>query len=102
MAKIGKNDVLAVLAGELDAARAQLERLGTVLVANPDVAAAHIHELQALDHVGQRCASVAEILRSPDIRAASHHATLESISDGLGRTPANRNVPSSGDVTWFS
>ena len=102
MAKIGKDDALAVLASELDAACAQLERLGALLVANPDTAMTHLHELQLLDHVGQRCASVAAILRSSDIRAASRGATLESITDRIGRSPAERSVAASGDVTWFS
>lgn len=102
MAKIGKDEVLAMLASELDAARAQLESLGAALIANPETAAAHLQELQALDHAGQRCASVAAILRSADIRAASHGSTLESIVDRLGSPPRDRGGPASGDVTLFS
>lgn len=78
---IDQNVLLAMLAGELDDARADLERLGTALCSNALLAAAHLEELQALDHVVQRCASVAQILRSRDMRAASQAATLESISD---------------------
>jgi hypothetical protein len=79
MAKLNQDDLLALLADELDAARAQLETLGVVLIGDPLVAVRHITELQALDHAGQRCASIAQILRSGDLHAASRNAWLESI-----------------------
>ncbi|MES2498863.1 MAG: hypothetical protein V4618_22330 [Pseudomonadota bacterium] len=87
MAPIERSDLLAMLAEELDAARAQLEALGLVLIDDSDVAARHVTELQALDHVGQRCASVAAILRSDDLHAASLGACLESITARLDRRP---------------
>ena len=83
MASISRSDLLAILAEELDAARAQLDALGAVLIEDVAVAARHVTELQALDHVSQRCASVAAILRAEDLHAASRDATLESISDRL-------------------
>lgn len=79
MAQLNQNDLLAVLADELDAAHAQLEALGVVLIGDPLVAVRHITELQALDHAGQRCASVAQILRSGDLPAATRTSWLESI-----------------------
>ena len=79
MTTIGQDDLLAMLADELDAARAQLEALGVELIGDSQVAAQHISRLQAIDHIGQRCASIAQILRSDDIQAASVSATLESI-----------------------
>jgi len=83
MTSISQDDLFAMLADELDAARAQLETLGVALIADASVAMRHIGQLQALDHVGQRCASVAAILRSNDRHAASHAATLESITTRL-------------------
>lgn len=79
MAKLSQNDLLALLAEELEAAHAQLEALGVVLIGDPLVAVRHISELQALDHAGQRCASIAEILRSRNLHAAAEAARLESI-----------------------
>jgi hypothetical protein len=79
MAKLSQTDLLALLAEELEAAHAQLEALGVVLIGDPLVAVRHITELQALDHAGQRCASIAEILRSRNLHAAAEAARLESI-----------------------
>lgn len=75
--------LLAMLADELDAACAQLETLGVVLIGDVGIASRHVTQLQALDHVGQRCASVAAILRAEDLHAASLAACLESITDRL-------------------
>lgn len=83
MTSISHDDLLAMLADELDAARAQLETLGVELIGDAAVAMHHIGQLQALDHIGQRCASVAAILRSEDRHAASRAATLESITARL-------------------
>jgi len=83
MTSISQEDLLAMLAEELDAAHAQLEELGVRLCGDPVVARDHVGPLQALDYVGQRCASVAAILRSDDMQAASHAATLESITGRL-------------------
>ncbi len=106
MTEIEQADLLAALAGELDAAKAQLEQLGVALIMNPQTAAAHTKELQALDHVGQRCATIADILRSADLKAASHGASLESIANRVQQPPAGF-VPtdpaaSSGDVEWYN
>lgn len=79
MPKIDQADILALLADELDAARAQLETLGVALAGDSSLAIRHIARLQALDHAGQRCATVAAILRSRDLHAASREAQLESI-----------------------
>lgn len=79
MTSISQEDLLAMLADELDTARAQLEALGVALIGDTKVAARHMTELQSLDHVGQRCASIASILRAEDLHAASHAAKLESI-----------------------
>jgi len=79
MNQLSQDDLLALLADELDAARAQLEALSVELVGDPLVALRYISELQALDHAGQRCASIAEILRSHDRFAACLGARLESI-----------------------
>jgi len=79
MIAISQEDLLAMLADELDAARAQLDMLGIALISDSMVVARHMTQLQALDHVGQRCASVAAILRAEDLQAASHGAKLESI-----------------------
>lgn len=79
MTQLSQADLLAMLADELDAARAQIEMLGVVLAGDVAVAMRHITQLQAIDHIGQRCASVAAILRADDLLAASHGASLESI-----------------------
>lgn len=84
MANSDESRILGLLADELDAARATLERLGIALCGNPAVAGQHIHELQALDDIGQRQAAIAAILRAPDIGAAATGATLESICRRLG------------------
>lgn len=76
-----KNLLLAMLAGELDDARADLEKLGSVLCSNPALVSAHLEELQGLDLIGQRCASIAAILRSQDMYSATRDATLESLSE---------------------
>lgn len=83
MTSISQEDLLSMLADELDAARIQLEELGMKLCGNPAVAKSHMTELQALDYVCQRQASVAAIIRSDDMHAASHAATLESITGRL-------------------
>lgn len=75
--------LLAMLACELDEARTDLETLGVALCQDATITTAHVAKLQALDHIGQRCASVADILRSPDIYAASAAAPLESIANRL-------------------
>lgn len=80
MTAISQDMLLAMLAEELDAARVQLETLGIALISDAEVAGRHITHLQALDHVSQRCASVAAILRADDRHAASHAASLESIT----------------------
>ena len=94
MTAITQQNLLAMLADELDAARAQLETLGMALIGDGTVAARHMTQLQSLDHVSQRCASVAGILRADDLHAASHAANLESIPArlqlliaGLGQRP---------------
>jgi hypothetical protein len=79
MAQPRPGDLLALLADELDAARRQLEALGMALISDQGTAARHITELQAIDHVGQRCASIATILRADDIHAATRAAPLETI-----------------------
>lgn len=76
---INQDDLLVMLADELDAARAQLEALGAALIGDSAVAMRHIGQLQAIDHIGQRCASIATILRSDDLHAASVSATLDTI-----------------------
>ena len=77
--KLSQNDLLTLLAEELEEARTQLEALGIVLIGDPLVAVRHITELQALDHAGQRCAQIAGILRSGDLHAAATSAGLDSI-----------------------
>jgi hypothetical protein len=79
MTRISQDELLGMLADELDAARAQLEALGVALIGDSNVAMHHIGRLQAIDHIGQRCASIAAILRSDDLHAASVNATLESV-----------------------
>ncbi|KKC27574.1 hypothetical protein [Sphingomonas sp. SRS2] len=91
MTSISQDDILAMLADELDAARAQLEVLGIALAGDETVAARHMTGLQALDHVGQRCASVAAILRADDLHAASHAASLESIPARLATLGSRRH-----------
>ncbi|WP_380877752.1 hypothetical protein ACFB49_14110 [Sphingomonas sp. DBB INV C78] len=76
--------ILGLLADELDAARATLERLGMALCSNPAVAAQHMAELQSLDDIGQRQAAIATILRAQDISEAAGKITLESICRRLG------------------
>ena len=90
MTAITQEHLLAMLADELDAARMQLEALGMALIGDSVVAARHMTELQTLDHVSQRCASVAEILRADDLHAASHAARLESIPARLESLIAGR------------
>lgn len=80
MAQSRPDDLLALLADELDAARGQLEALGMALISDDMVASRHITQLQAIDHVSQRCASIATILRADDLQAASRAAPLESIT----------------------
>jgi hypothetical protein len=89
VASISRPDLLGMLADELDAARAQLEALGLALIDDPAVATRHVTELQALDHVGQRCASVAAILRAEDLYAATQDAVLESITTRLAGLRSN-------------
>ncbi|WP_340316622.1 hypothetical protein [Rhizorhabdus argentea] len=83
MSSISHDALLAMLAEELETAREQLEVLGVALISDSDVTARHISHLQALDHVGQRCASVAAILRAEDRHAASRAAPLDSIAARL-------------------
>jgi hypothetical protein len=85
MSPLSQDELLAMLADELDAARGQIEALGVALVSDRLVAVRYITELQALDHVGQRCASIAAILRADDRIAAGHQAQLESIPARLKR-----------------
>jgi len=107
MTRISQNDLLTLLASELDTARGQLEELGMALTMDTRTAMQHIRELQALDHVSQRCASVAGILRSADIHAATYAATLESITERLHRSLGGlpqlppQTEASSGDVDWY-
>lgn len=107
MTRISQNDLLTLLASELETARGQLEELGLALTMDSGTASRHIRELQALDHVSQRCASIAGILRSDDIHAATYAATLESITErlhrslgGLPQLPVQASA-SSGDVDWY-
>lgn len=83
MTSISHDALLTMLAEELETAREQLEALGVALISDSEVTARHITHLQALDHVGQRCASVAAILRAEDRHAASHAAPLDSIAARL-------------------
>lgn len=103
---ISHSQLLGMLACELDVAKQQLEQLGLALTINPTTASAHIRELQALDHVSQRCASVAEILRADDISAATSAASLESIAlrlhrSGSGLEPTPALESSDGDIEWY-
>jgi len=82
-AMVERHALLALLAAELDAAFDQLDQLGAALCASVHLRKAYLHHLQALDHVGQRCASVATILRSSDLHAAIRSAPLESIARRL-------------------
>ncbi len=75
--------ILKILADELDLAQQQIEALGVALCADSAVVEAHLPHLQLLDQAGQRCASIADILRSPDIRSATRNAPLESIARRL-------------------
>lgn len=113
--KISTDQLLAMLASELDAAKVQLEQLGLALTLNPATAAAHVRELQALDHCSQRCASVAAILRAEDMAAATHAASLESIVDRVRNAADNDDedfddgdfvtfaLPEDeGEVEWYS
>lgn len=84
MASVSRSDLLALLADELDAARAQLEALGLALADDEALVHRHLAELQALDHAGQRCASVAAILRAEDLHAATRGASLDSIAARAG------------------
>lgn len=78
-----RTDILAMLADELDAARDQIEALGVSLMRDEAVVRRHMTELQALDHIGQRCMAVAEILRSDDMHQATNATGLESITARL-------------------
>jgi len=78
MGKPCSPSLLALLADELDLARGQLEALGLDLIADLETAARHVTALQAIDHVGQRCASVATILRGEGV-TADRAAPLETI-----------------------
>ena len=80
---IVQGDILAMLADELDAARDQLEGLGASLMCDDAVVRRHMTELQALDHIGQRCMAIAAILRSEDLHRATGGASLESITGRL-------------------
>ncbi len=107
MTDISRDDVLAMLADELEAAQGQLERLGMALLAEPGLARTYIREFQSLDHVSQRCGSIAAILRSNDIHAATYAATLESIAGRLHRDPARspRQVAendTNGEIEWYN
>jgi hypothetical protein len=84
MASVSRSDLLALLADELDAAHAQLEALGLALADDAALAHRHLVKLQALDHAGQRCASVATILRAEDLHAAARGASLDSIAGRAG------------------
>lgn len=86
MEAAAEDGLLALLADELDAVRGELERLGVALCENPDVARRHVGDLQSLDHIGQRQAAIASILRAPDRMAASRAAGLESIRRRLDGT----------------
>lgn len=83
MPKTREGRILALLAEEFDAVRAELERLGMALCVDPETARRHIHDLQALDHIGQRQAAIAAILRSPDRVAAAGDARLEAVRQRL-------------------
>lgn len=85
MASVDRPRLLALLADELDAARAQLEALGLALIDDEVLARRHLGQLQALDHAGQRCATVAAILRADDLDAATRGAPLESLTGRVGR-----------------
>ncbi|QTH19975.1 hypothetical protein HRJ34_16585 [Rhizorhabdus wittichii] len=85
MVSVSRSGLLALLADELDAARAQLDALGLALADDAELARRHLIELQALDHAGQRCAAIAVILRADDSHAATLDAPLESIAARLGR-----------------
>ena len=83
MVKVCSQDLLALLADELDLARGQFESLGLSLISDQGVATRHVTALQAIDHVGQRCASIATILRGGDTTAAGRAAPLEVITDRI-------------------
>lgn len=107
MSDITRDELLAMLATELEAAQAQLERLGVSLLADRNLAREHVGSLQSLDHVGQRCANIARILRSDDIHLATREATLESISGLLHRDPAGGSKKTAskgtqGDIDWYN
>lgn len=80
--------LLALLAAELELARDQIEALGSTLCADLDLMARHIDGLQSLDHAGQRCATIAAILRSDDLAGAIRQAPLESIASRLATRTA--------------
>jgi hypothetical protein len=84
MVSVSRSGLLALLADELDAARAQLDALGLALADDAELARRHLIELQALDHAGQRCAAIAVILRADDPHAATLGAPLESIAGRAG------------------
>ncbi len=58
--------LIASLAAELEAMRAELEELGAVLCGDVDVVRRHMVALQALDELGQRAAAIADVLRADD------------------------------------
>jgi len=103
MTGITEKDVLVLLAGELDEAQAQLEGLGMALISDIHTAKTYVRDLQMLDHVSQRCRSIAAILRSPDVYAATGAANLESIAARLHGADCGAHIvadASSGDVDW--
>src|SRR3546814_1152912 len=70
--------VLQAIAGELEASRHCLEQLGLTLCLDPNLAQAHLAELQALDELGQRQTCLAQVLRAADMRSEEHTSELQS------------------------
>lgn len=71
------------IADELDCARKEIEQLGGLLCSDPDLVAAHMTSLQALDMIGQQQLALAAILRADDPQAAIAGTTLEQLRKRL-------------------
>lgn len=103
---MGHDELLILLAEELEAVHLRLEAVGVHLCNDPEVTRRHLTDLQSLDHIGQRCSTIATILRSDDRLHALRTATLEAISARVATHPVLAmsvmpTRPSPGDAILF-
>lgn len=88
MSALPKSGLNPAIAERLGALAHDVEGMGLALCSDPDVAARHMGQLQAIDRIGQSLREIARVLASSDPEAAVNDICLGDLRAALEQAHA--------------